>query len=436
MNSDTESENNIIPKLDDSEIENLTTKIGDMELNDNFINIKTQENFNINDTASTSTRLPIRNESQRPSLGYAAIKSTIRQEDNYRPYPSMKNEPINPFGIYLDLDCVNNTEEAIDKWETAFRIAVSVNKMDIETIKGFLERTLLNSALRYWQNISPDAKQYIFNSDEDLANIITRAVEAFRLEFCGEGNIIRDPATIQKYLTALLRLQLCDICEIDRYICVFQDYYYHIYNQVPDTGNYLPLFFAKIPDPWGQKLISTYNPGTSDTLGKRITHVRDKLSEWCGDAILAKLSKGLKRKISLCCSNPKMPLMIGCDSSYYYGKIKRRYKKRTHFRKRFFKKRKTKFYKRKGYKKTFKPTYKRKQSPKKCRCFLCHEEGHYANKCPKKFNKNLKIFEIDEDIEKMMNEGEFIQINDFHNEDSDESIFILTETEYTSSEDE
>ena len=36
----------------------------------------------------------------------------------------------------------------------------------------------------------------------------------------------------------------------------------------------------------------------------------------------------------------------------------------------------------------------------------------------------------------MMNEGEFIQINDFHNEDSDESIFILTETEYTSSEDE
>ena len=40
-------------------------------------------------------------------------------------------------------------------------------------------------------------------------------------------------------------------------------------------------FFAKIHDPWGNKLIDTYYPGTTDTLGKRITHVRDKLSEWC-----------------------------------------------------------------------------------------------------------------------------------------------------------
>jgi len=351
MSLDTDSENYVASNLEDSEVENLITKIGDIDLSDNFVNIKTQENFNINDIPSTSNtndtnkRIPIRNEFNRPTQGYAAINSTIKYIDNYKPLEVMKNEPINPFGIYLDLDCVNNTEEAIDKWETAFRIAVSVNKMDIETIKGFLERTLLNSTLRYWQNTSLETKRVIFETDDIIANIITRAVETFRLEFCGEDNIIKDPATVKKYSTALLRLQLCDICEIDRYICVFQDYYYHIYNQIPDTGNYLPLFFAKIPDPWGQKLISTYNPGTSDTLGKRITHVRDKLSEWCGDAILSKLSRGLKRKISLCCSNPKMPLMIGCDSSYYYGKIKRKYKKRIHIRKRYMKKSKKKYYK-------------------------------------------------------------------------------------------
>ena len=65
----------------------------------------------------------------------------------------MKNEPINPFGIYLNLDCVTNIEEAIDKWETAFRVTVSVNKMDIEIGKHFLERSLLNSVLRFWQNM-------------------------------------------------------------------------------------------------------------------------------------------------------------------------------------------------------------------------------------------------------------------------------------------
>ena len=59
------------------------------------------------------------------------------------------------------------------------------------------------------------------------------------------------------------------MCEIDIYIyihmCVFQDYNYHIYNQIPDTYSYLPLFFAKILDPWWQKLINTYHPGYSDT---------------------------------------------------------------------------------------------------------------------------------------------------------------------------
>ena len=97
----------------------------------------------------------------------------------------------------------------------------------------------------------------------------------------------------------------------------------------------MPLFFAKIPDPWENKLIDTYKSGTINTLGKRITHLRDKLSEWCGDAILAKMSKGLKKRTSLCCGNPKMPTMIGCDSSYYYGKIKKKYKKNTHYKKKF-----------------------------------------------------------------------------------------------------
>lgn len=441
---DSDFENYIPPDID-----SLVTKIGEININDNFVNLKgeiKQENYvpNVNDIPSTSNSTTITNAFTRPTEGYAVIKTTIKKRDKakdennekYKPYESMKNEAINPFGIYLDLDCVNNTEEAIDKWETALRTAVAINKMDKDILRGFLERTLLNSALRFWQNITEDTRNTIFENDDNLANIITRAVEALRLEFCGEGNIIKDTATVQKYSTALLRIQLCDMCEIDRYICVFQDYYYHIYNQVPNTESYLPLFFAKIPDPWGNKLIDTYKPGTTDTLGKRITHLRDKLSEWCGDAILAKMSKGLKKRTSLCCGNPKMPTMIGCDSSYYYGKIKKKYKKKTHYKKRYFRKRKTRYFKNKGYKNTFKPTFRRKTGPKTCKCFYCHKEGHYANKCPEKFNKNLKFFEIDEDIEKIIDNGDFIPIKSFQDIDSDESIFIITETEYTSSEDE
>ena len=46
----------------------------------------------------------------------------------------------------------------------------------------------------------------------------------------------------------------------------------------------------------------------------------------------------------------------------------------------------------------------------------------------KKFNNNQKMIEFDEDLDNMIQQGEFIQINDF-NLDSDKSIFILTDTE-------
>jgi hypothetical protein len=121
--------------------------------------------------------------------------------------------------------------------------------MNIEETKYFIERSLVNGALRFWQNLSEDSKKTIFEDDDNLANIITRASEAFRLEFVGEGNFFKDPATVSKYKISLLRLQLCDICEIDRYICVFQNYYYHIYNQVNDIATYLMMFLSKIPDP-------------------------------------------------------------------------------------------------------------------------------------------------------------------------------------------
>lgn len=54
----------------------------------------------------------------------------------------MKNEPINPFEIYLDLDCISNIEEEIDEWKTTFRTVVVVNKMNIETIKSFFWKEL------------------------------------------------------------------------------------------------------------------------------------------------------------------------------------------------------------------------------------------------------------------------------------------------------
>ena len=103
--------------------------------------------------------------------------------------------------------------------------------------------------------------------------------------------------------------------------------------------------------------------------------------------------------------------------------------KKKRYRKGYFKKRKIRYYKKRGYKKPKRPTFRRKKlNLKECKCYYCKEIGHLANRCPKKFNTNKKMIEFDEDLNNMIQQGEFIQINDF-NLDSDESIFILTDTE-------
>ena len=67
---------------------------------------------------------------------------------------------------------------------------------------------------------------------------------------------------------------------------------------------------------------------------------------------------------------------------------------------------------------------KNPKQAKECRCYACNQIRHYANECPNKFNK--KKIEIDEDIEKMIKQEEFIQVRKLEDLDylhSDESIY-------------
>ena len=59
---------------------------------------------------------------------------------------------------------------------------------------------------------------------------------------------------------------------------------------------------------------------------------------------------------------------------------------------------------------------KEETRPKTCKCFYCHKGGHYADRCLEKLNKNLKFFEIDEDFEKIIDNGDFIPIKSFQDQ--------------------
>ena len=67
--------------------------------------------------------------------GTAYVHESIKQEYD-SPVDRLRPEGINPFGIYLDLDCNPDISSTLDGWETSLRLALSVNRMSLEDGKN------------------------------------------------------------------------------------------------------------------------------------------------------------------------------------------------------------------------------------------------------------------------------------------------------------
>ena len=63
--------------------------------------------------------------------GTAYVHESIKQEYD-TPMDRLRPEGINPFGIYLDLDCNPDISSTLDRWETSLRLALSVNRMSLD----------------------------------------------------------------------------------------------------------------------------------------------------------------------------------------------------------------------------------------------------------------------------------------------------------------
>ena len=239
----------------------------------------------------------------------------------------LRPEGINPFGIYLDLDCNPDISSALYRWETSLRLAISVNRMSLEDAKRYIGMTMIKSASQFWLNLKLERKTQALFGD-NISDIVTKVVHLLRIEFLGEGYIDRDsPQYAEKYVHALLKLELNDICLLDRYICVFQDYYYHKYGKIGTDTMYLNMFYSKIPDPCRSALIRDYPFVNSDTLERRISFLKEKLSEWCHQAYLIKKAKMIRKENVLCCRGNNLITVIGNLKKPYILKRKKLNKK-------------------------------------------------------------------------------------------------------------
>ena len=66
-----------------------------------------------------------------------------------------------------------------------------------------------------------DTKAQALEGD-NITDVVAKVVHLLRIEFLGEGYIDKDsPQYAEKYVHALLKLELNNICLLDKYICIF-----------------------------------------------------------------------------------------------------------------------------------------------------------------------------------------------------------------------
>ena len=95
--------------------------------------------------SSTTERFMRPRYSKTPTArGAASVFGAVKEENN-----SPRLEGINPFGIYLDLDCNLDISSTLDRWETLIRLAIVVNRMTKEDGKRYIGMTMIKSASQF-----------------------------------------------------------------------------------------------------------------------------------------------------------------------------------------------------------------------------------------------------------------------------------------------
>ena len=106
--------------------------------------------------------------------GVASVFGAVKKE-NDSPIDKLRPEGINPFGIYLDLDCNPDISSTLDRWETSIRLAIAVNRMTEEDGKRYIGMPMIKSASQFWHNLNPETKASALEG-ESLTNILTNKI--------------------------------------------------------------------------------------------------------------------------------------------------------------------------------------------------------------------------------------------------------------------
>ena len=384
--------------------------------------------------------------------------------DRYKPKEWDPKGMLNK-GVYLDIDCKRNITEAIDDWAFHNRIyIVGSEGWTVQKAYDFLRHTLRGQAGKFWDGLMrhSEIKNLILEEVKLPDEVIPLFVDLLKREFAGGSLADSHGYLAEQARTALTKLQLCDMCYFEEFVCEFKDRFYEL--TLSDQEYAKTMFFDKLPGAWGevakkalqQRLLS--DTSASDTLGTRIEAVRYVVRLYCMEKQLSRDLKRFPEMDKSCCSKYELVAgRYGCSPSNHSKKEKfksketmcknctpdnHKKKKWSSFnKKRVDKKNVSKTFPRRMIRKrrdnsegreSFKEKYGR--YPKcplgkpltecKC-CWLCGKKDHKADSCPERNNRKSHLRSI-------LSEGNQIVFEPIWSDeiDSDDESIYEIESEY------
>lgn len=409
--------NQYLNKID---IDEPQTESEEEDIQNNIKPFKVEELFEDEDEPSTSYRRTRKN--SEFSMPF------------HKGIPNSRNSP-NAINI-LNIDCISDLKtrkQIIDKWATEISLIIQTNQDD------FIKARSVSLLVEH--KTSGIVQNFIRNNTwtEDLhgADLFEAMINIIYTYFLGidytSNKLVEIEKRAENARTVLTKLQLSDICFLDQFICIYEKNLYDIPN-AHEYAQWITAFLMKIPV-IGEQCIERWkkeatNELTKTSLAFAIKIAREEITKICEDRFKQRKLKNISKN---CCNIVAdfQNLDIGKKS---YSKNNKRYKSKKKFKKyrTSWKKKKKKFSPGKYFTKPSKNKDKNcPQGKKKCRCWICSEEGHYANECPnrQKYPDKLKI------LKTALLDGFHPLEDEFEEEDYIFQISVLTDIEDNSSTD-
>jgi hypothetical protein len=420
-----------------------------------------------------------------------SFKDMLRTSRDFVPtYPGRIQEEFKPKNSYpegvpqngtiLKLECEKDAASTIDNWAMDIRfhvLARGIETWTVERVLTFAEATLRGNAGRFWEVLkrNTDIRHTVITQVGAPDEVIPIMADFLKQEFVGYSLIDKNDELIEKARMAITKIQICDMCFFEEYLCEFQHWYYQMGPQ--DQAYAKDVFIQKLPGQWPdlvkqqikQRLLR--DPEVTDTLGVRAEAVRQMIRLYCMQRHILQDVRTMPYMNQACC--PKTDGVAGrygCDSTESrkpkrekkgcaggichpkqktpkgrkpiwkgYGKRRSSRKGAKKPQKRFLRPNRAKDEAREGFKKKYGryPKCPKGKNLSDCDCcWFCGKKGHKADECTEAEQRKGSLKRIlMEDSEELLFEPIWTEEID-SDDDSLYSLFSIYSEESESEEEE